>query len=91
MELIYEIFFEIYLELMMYMVPEKGGVSRRYRFLALWIATVVLIGVLALFLWGFSLILEEKNWLGLLPIVLASVISLAQIIAGFYLHCKKGK
>jgi hypothetical protein len=91
MELIYEIFFEIYLELMMYMVPEKGGVSRRYRFLAILIATVVLIGVLALFLWGFFLILEEKNWLGLLPIVLASVISLAQIIAGFYLYCKKGK
>ena len=46
-------------------------------------------GVLALFIWGSVLIFDRDNKLGIIPIVIAAVISIAQIIAGFILHDEK--
>ena len=89
MELFLEIVFEIYLELMMYIVPEEKASSKKYRTIAIIVATMVLLGVLALFIWGCVLISDYNNKLGIIPIVIAIVISIIQIIAGLILHDKK--
>ena len=90
MELIFEIIFEIYVELMMYIVPEEIT-STKHRILAVFFALFVLLGVFALFIWGCVLISDYNNELGIIPIVIAIVISIIQIIAGFILHDKKSK
>lgn len=89
MEIIFEILFELYLELMMYIVPEEKATSKGYRALCIIFATVVLLGTFALFIWGCVLISEYDNKLGAIPITAAVVISLAQIILGLILHDKK--
>jgi len=86
MELIFEIIFEVYLELMMYIVPEQKASSKKYRNLAYLFALIVLFGVFALFVWGCVLITDHNNKLGMIPISIAVVISVIQIIAGFILH-----
>ena len=91
MELFLEIVFEIYVELMMYIVPEEKASSKKYRTIAILVATVILLGVFALFIWGCVLISDYNNKLGIIPIVIAIVISIIQIIAGFILHDKKSK
>ena len=90
-ELIFEMIFEIYVELMMYIVPEEKATSKKYRILAVFIALFVLLGVLVLFIWGCVLISDYNNKLGIIPIVVAIVISIVQIVTGFLLHDKKSK
>ena len=91
MELIFEIFFEVYVELMMYIVPEEKASSKKYRTIVILAATVMLLGVFALFIWGCVLVSDYNNKLGIFPIVIAIVISIIQIVAGFILHDKKSK
>ncbi len=91
MEIIFEIIFELYLELMMYIVPDEGKTSKKHRKKAALIATAVLLGVLALFIWGCILVCDYNNYFGFIPIMIAIAISIAQIIAGFILHDKKSK
>jgi len=91
MELIFEILFEIYLELMLYIVPEKKATSKKYRSLSVVVATLVLLGVFALFIWGCVLISDYNNKLGIIPITIAIVLSVIQIIAGLILHDRKSK
>lgn len=86
MELVLDILFEVYLELMMHIVPEEKAASKKYRILTMLIALMVLAGVLALFGWGIVLLVEHDNKLGILPIAVAAVLSIAQIIAGFILN-----
>ena len=90
-EFIFEMIFEVYVELMMYIVPEEKVTSKKYRVLPVFFALFVLLGVFALFIWGCVLISNYNNKLGIIPIVIAIVISIIQIIAGFILHDKKSK
>lgn len=90
MEFVFEFLFELYLELMMYIVPEEKATSKKYRFLVVVFALVILLGVLALFIWGIVL-LEDKNLKGIIPIGIAIVLSIAQIILGFIFHDRKTK
>lgn len=87
MELVFEIFLELYMELMMLIVPTKN-VTKKYRVIATVIAITVLIILFALVIWGFCLIIDKKNMLGIIPIAFAAVLSLAQIIAGIALYNK---
>jgi len=91
MEILFEILFEVYVELMMHIVPEKKASSKKYRTIAILVAAVILLCVLVLFIWGCSLISDYNNKLGIIPIIIAIVISIVQIIAGFILHDKKSK
>ena len=91
MELIFEIVFEIYVELMMYIVPEETASSKKYRMITILIATLVLLGVFALFIWGCILIIDYDNKLGLVLILISVIISIIQIIAGVILHNKHSK
>ena len=87
MELLAEILFEVYGELMFLIIPEKK-MSKRYVIIAKAIAIFVFIGVIALVLWGAILISDYNNLMGIVPISIAVVISLAQIIAGIVLFKK---
>ena len=89
MELLFEFLFEVYIELMMFIVPEEKATSKKYRAIAILIALVIVFGVLALFIWGFVLLIDYRNKLGIVPIAIAIVISIIQIVAGFILHDKK--
>ena len=87
MELLAEILFEVYGELMFLIVPEKR-MSKKYVIIAKIVAILVFIGVIALALWGVALISEYNDLKGIIPIAIAVVISLAQIIAGIVLFKK---
>lgn len=87
MELLTEILFEVYGELMFLIIPEKR-MDKKYVIIAKAIAIFVFIGVVALALWGGILIAEYNNLIGILPISIAVVISVAQISAGIVLFKK---
>lgn len=87
MELLTEILFEVYGELMFLIIP-KNRMDKKYVMIAKPIAIFVFIGVVALALWGGILIAEYNNLIGILPISIAVVISVAQISAGIVLFKK---
>ena len=87
MEILAEILLDVYGELMLLIVPEKGT-SKKIILLSKIFAILVLMGGIALVLWGIYLIADQDNLLGILPITLAVIISLAQIIAGIVLYKK---
>lgn len=91
MEFLYEILFEVYLELMFLIVPEEKATSKAYRYAAIAIATIVLFGVLALFVWGGVLLVDHSDRRGWIPVIVAAGISVVQIIAGIILFDKKTK
>lgn len=87
MDIVFELFFEIYLELMFLIVPEKNA-SKKYILTAKIIAIAVLIALIALFVWGVVLIEDYNNISGVFPISIAVVFSLVQVIAGIILYKK---
>ena len=87
MDFVLELLLEIYMELMLLIVPEKN-VSKRHIRIAKIAAVCVLVGLIVLVIWGVSLIVDKQNMLGIVPIVIAIVISLAQIVAGIILYKK---
>ncbi len=88
MEFFAEFLLEIYMELMFLIVPKAKRGNKKYRVIATLIAIAVLLGVAALALCGAILISKYKNPLGIIPIAVAAVISLSQILAGFVLYDK---
>lgn len=88
MEFFAEFLLEIYMELMFFIVPKAKKGNKKYKVIATLIAIAVLLGVAALALWGAILISKYKNPLGIIPIAVAAVISLSQILAGFVLYDK---
>lgn len=87
MELIAEILFEVYVELMFLIVPEKRT-NKKYVIFSKIFAIAVFLGVIALAIWGIVLIGDYNNLMGIVPIAAAAVISLAQIILGILLFKK---
>lgn len=87
MDMLAEILFEVYGELMFLIIPEKR-MNKKYVVLTKMIAVLVFVGVVALVLWGAILISDYQNPMGILPISVAAVISLAQIISGIILFKK---
>ncbi len=86
MEFLAEFLIELYMELMFLIVPEKY-INEKFRPIAVTIAIVGLVGVIALVLWGFSLVDRGHNW-GAFLIAAGVILSLAQIIAGILLYKK---
>ena len=87
MELLADILFEVYGELMFLIIPEKR-MNKKYVIVTKVIAILVFVGVIALALWGVALISEYNRLIGILPLSIAAVISLAQIVAGIVLFKK---
>lgn len=87
MDIVIEVLLEIYVELMMLIVPEKN-VSKKHKLIAKIIAVLVVIGIFALVIWGASLIIDHNNLWGIAPISAGVIISLIQVIAGIILYKK---
>lgn len=86
-EVILDLFLDPYLELMVMIVPEKN-VTKGMRVLAIIIAVVLALGLLALFLFGASLLFEKNTVWGLILMIVSALLALAQIIAGIVLYKK---
>lgn len=87
MELVIEIILEIYLELMVLIVPEKNAI-KKHILIAKILAVCVSIALAAFVIWGFVLIVDYNNMWGIVPITIAIILSLAQIVAGIVLYKK---
>ena len=87
MDIVIEILIEIYMELMLLIVPEKNAGKKHIR-IAKISAVLVVLGVFALAIWGGVLIADYNNLWGIVPIVIAIILSLIQIIAGIILFKK---
>lgn len=87
MDIVIEILIELYMELMLLVVPEKNT-TKKHIWIAKLVAVFVVLVVFALVIWGGVLIADYNNLWGILPIAIAAVISLAQIIAGILLYKK---
>ena len=88
MDILIEIFLEIYMELMMLVVPEKN-ITKKHKVIATLLAIVVLCGVFALAIWGVTLMVDNRNWWGLLPLGVAVAISVVQIVLGIVFYKKR--
>ena len=87
MDILFEIFLEIYMELMILIVSEKN-VTKVHKFIAKVIAIVVLLGIFALVIYGAILWGDYGNKLGIIPITIAIIISVVQITFGIILYKK---
>lgn len=87
MDILFEILFEIYGELMLLIVPDKHR-TPKYILLSKVIAIVMLVLAIGLAIFGGVLIFECNNMFGIIPFSFAIVISLVQIIAGIVLYNK---
>jgi hypothetical protein len=90
MDILIEILLELYMELMFLIIPEDKR-NKRYRRIAIIVAIVCTFGLMAMWIWGGYLIVERDNALGVIPIVIATILSAVQIGFGIYLRNKKKK
>lgn len=87
MDIVVEILLEIYMELMLLIVPEKN-VGKKHIWIAKIVAISVALCVFALAIWGGVLIADYNNLWGIVPIAIAIMLSLTQVIAGIILFKK---
>lgn len=87
MDIVVEILLEIYMELMFLVIPEKNA-SKKHIQMAKIVAILVIFGIFALVIWGSVLIADYNNLWGIVPIAIAVILSLAQIITGIILFKK---
>ncbi|MBQ8140934.1 MAG: hypothetical protein IJ038_04475 [Clostridia bacterium] len=85
MEIIAEIFFEVYLELLFLIVPDKNFSKRQITAIKIFAVCAMLIFIALAFL-GIVLIVDYGNMLGVIPISVAVFLSLAQIILGIVFY-----
>lgn len=86
-EFLGEFILEVYLELMMLIVPEKN-LTKRQIFIAKLLAVFVILLVIFLLIFGCVLIFENNNLLGIIPFSLSIIISIVQIVFGIILYKK---
>ena len=87
MDIVIEILLEIYMELMLLVIPEKNAGKKHIR-IAKIVAILVIFSIFALAIWGGVLIADYNNLWGIAPLAVAVILSLAQIIAGIVLFKK---
>lgn len=87
MDIVVEILLEIYMELMLLVIPEKNA-SKKYIWIAKLVAISVVFGIFALVIWGVVLIADCNNLWGVVPIAIGIMLSLIQIVAGIILFKK---
>jgi CHASE2 domain-containing sensor protein len=84
-DIVIEILLEIYMELMLLIVPEKR-VTKGVKTLAKILAVLMLLVVFGLVILGAILLFDYQNPWGWLPLIAAIVISVAQIVAGIIFY-----
>ena len=90
MDIVIEILLELYLELMLLIVPEEKRRKRHYVFATIG-AIVVTFGVLALGVWGGYMLFKQNRTIGLIPFFIAILLSVIQIALGIVLFVRKNK
>ena len=90
MDVLIEIFLEIYMELMLLVIPEGKG-DRKRKGIAMLLAFLSLFGIMALAVWGIVWIVDSKNPWGWIPVILAVLLSAVQIALGIRLYIRKYK
>ena len=85
-----EIFLEIYMELMLLVIPESKN-GRKRKGIAMLLAIFSLLGIMALAIWGIVWIVDSKNPWGWIPLILAILLSVAQIALSIRLYIRKHK
>ncbi len=92
MDIIFEVLIEIYMELMLLVVPEEKAAKKRYVVLAFIIALIGISATVAALVYGMYLIINKNDLLGIIPLTIAAILSISQIVAGIVIHAsKKGK
>ncbi len=86
-EIAIEIMLEMYMELMLLIVPDKK-LKKWQIAIAKVVAILVILGMLALVIWGITLISDHGDPKGYIPISLAVIISVIQIVSGIILYKK---
>ena len=81
MDILIEILLEIYMELMFLIIPE-GKRKTKHRIIATVVAIVCTFGLMALFFWGVYLVGEREHALGFIPMGIAVILSVMQILFG---------
>lgn len=81
MDIVFEVIFEVFLELFFLIVPEKNR-SKGYMIAAKSAAILLPVLVAVLVLWGGVLLVDYHSSIGVIPITLAAIISLAVIVFG---------
>lgn len=89
MDIIFEILLEIYMELMLLVVPEKKASTRRYRVLAWLIAFIGILATFASFIFGMALIVDNNDLVGIIPLAIALLLSIMQISLGIKAYKKR--
>ncbi len=90
MDIIFEILIEVYMELMLLIIPQDKRSKKHYYFAAS-IAIILTLCIIALGVWGIVLITDYANAWGWLPLSLAILFSLAQIGFGILLYIRRSK
>lgn len=89
MDFLFELLVEIYMELMLLVVPEKKASTRRYRVLAWLIAFVGILATFASFIFGMVLIVDNNDLVGIIPLAIALLLSIMQISLGIKAYKKR--
>ena len=77
---------------MMLVVPEEKKKKKRYRVLAVIISLIGIAATIASLVYGLHLIIDKDNLIGIIPVTIAAILSIAQITAGIVIRLsKKGK
>ena len=72
---------------MFLIIPERNATKKQITIVKITVLLVTL-GLVALIVWGVVLIADYNNLWGILPISVAAMLSLAQIVAGIILFKK---
>ena len=92
MDILFEILIEIYMELMMLVLPESKMAKKRYRILAVIIALFGITATVASLIYGLHLVIDCNDMIGIIPIIIAVILSISQITAGIIIRLgKRGK
>ena len=78
------------MELMLLVIPESKN-GRKRKGIAMLLAIFSLLGIMALAIWGIVWIVDSKNPWGWIPLILAILLSVAQIALGIRLYIRKHK
>ena len=88
MDILFEVLIEIFMELMLLLVP-KERLTKKHRVIALISACIFSIAVLGIFFLGLVLIFECNDMIGFIPVVLAIAITAVQIGFGIRSYFKR--
>lgn len=89
MDFLFELLIEIYMEMMMLIVPERKTTSRAYRTLAIVIALVGVTATMVSLIFGLTLIIDHNNMMGIIPLTIAAVLSVGQITMGIIVAIRR--